>query len=122
MTDRVVRRVALLFRGCAIYGAVVLPLMLLAPPLAVGEEVRLGFVGIALTFQWVFWIIAGDPGRYRRLMLPGVAEKVVFAIPALALVAQGRAAPGLVPFALIDLAMGIGFAWAWVATGRAGEG
>ena len=112
------RRVRGFFRFCAIYGFCVLPLVLLGPPWAAGQEVRIGFVGVALVFQWVFWIIADDPRRYHRLMLSAVAEKLVFAIPALVLVAQHRAAASLAPFAAIDLAMGFGFALSWRAIGR----
>lgn len=37
----------------------------------------------------MFWIIGGDPPRYRALMPVAVAEKLVFGLPALALFAQG---------------------------------
>ena len=68
-----------------------------------------GFIGCALVFQWLFWIIGGDPSRYRALMLPCVGEKLVYAIPALALVAQDRAPAIVVPFAIMDLLLGTGF-------------
>ncbi|RST30535.1 hypothetical protein HMF7854_06590 [Sphingomonas ginkgonis] len=97
-----------MFRGAAIYGLVVLlPMYAMVP--AVSPETYLGFVGCALVFQAVFWIIGGDPRRYRALMLPAVAEKLVFSVPALALVAIGRAAPVIGLFAAVDLLLGAGF-------------
>ena len=80
---------ARMFRWAAIYGVVVLTPLYLTPLPQQGAEVFLGFVGLALVFQAVFWIIGGDPVRYRALMLPAVAEKLVFGLPALVLFAQG---------------------------------
>ena len=68
-----------------------------------------GFIGCALVFQWLFWIIGDDPTRYRALMLPSVAEKLVYAVPALALAAQARAPTIVVPFAIMDLLLGTAF-------------
>ena len=98
-----------MFRGAAIYGvAALLPLYFLPPPVD-RPDVYYGFIGIALVFQWLFWIIGGDPVRFRALMLPAVAEKLVFAVPALALVAEDRAPRLVIPFAVMDLLLGTGF-------------
>ena len=96
-------------RWAAVYGVLVLaPLYALPlPPRA--PEVTLGFIGLALVFQWVFWVIGGDPVRYRALMLPAVFEKLVFGVPALASVAMGRTAPSVAGFAVIDLLLAVGF-------------
>ena len=105
-----------LFRGAAIYGLLVLPPMYLLAP---GDEhlpAYLGFVGLALVFQFVFWIIGGDPLRYRALMPLAVAEKGVFAIPALVLFALGRTDPVTAVFATVDILLGIGFTVAWRRT------
>ena len=97
------------FRGAAIYGVAVLtPMYALAAP-ADRPDTYYGFIGCALVFQWAFWIIGGDPVRYRSLMLPAIAEKVVYAIPALWLAAEGRAPVIVVPFAIIDLLLGTAF-------------
>ena len=37
-----------------------------------------GFIGVALSWQFVFLLIARDVQRYRPLMLMGVLEKVSF--------------------------------------------
>ena len=106
-----------MFRWAAIYGVIVLTPMYFTPLPELGAEVLLGFVGLALVFQGVFWVIGGDPVKYRALMPLAVAEKLVFGGPALALYAQGYpiALPVAV-FAAIDLALGLGFLLAWRRT------
>lgn len=98
-----------MFRWSAIYGVLVLAPLYALPLPPRQPEMTLGFIGVALVFQGVFWIIGGDPVRYRALMLPAVAEKLVFAVPALASVRLGRTAPSLAVFAAIDVALAIGF-------------
>ena len=89
--------VSLWYRGAAIYGlAVLLPQYLQSP----------------------FWIIGGDPLRYRALMPVTVLEKLVFGVPVAILYAQGRAPAFLLPFGVIDLILGLGFFLAWRATPR----
>ena len=106
-----------MFRGAAIYGVIVLAPLYLAPLPSVGGEVFLGFTGLALVFQAVFWLIGSDPVRYRALMLLAVAEKLVFGVPALVLFAQGYPVqPPVAVFAGIDLALGLGFWLAWRRT------
>ncbi|MBV8238509.1 MAG: hypothetical protein JO221_07040 [Sphingomonas sp.] len=106
------------YRGAAIYGlAVLLPQYLQSPPPG-AEAVAYGFIGTASVFQLVFWIIGGDPLRYRALMPVTVLEKLVFGVPVALLYAQGRASAFLLPFGVIDLMLGIGFFLAWRATPR----
>ncbi|MFN5819913.1 MAG: hypothetical protein ACK44Y_05705 [Novosphingobium sp.] len=115
MTDLVFPR--RMFRWAAIYGVMVLAPLYFTPLTPVMAETFLGFVGLALVFQAVFWIIGGDPVKYRALMLPAVAEKLVFGLPALALFAQGYPVPPPVAvFAAIDVALGLGFWLAWRQT------
>lgn len=106
-----------MFRWAAIYGVIVLtPLYFTPLPPQLGETL-LGFIGLALVFQGVFWVIGGDPVKYRALMPLAVAEKLVFAVPALALFAQGYPiAPPVAVFAAIDLALGLAFLLAWRRT------
>lgn len=107
------------FRGGAAYGALALGASALVPP---PEPLALlphyAFVGTALAFQIVFWIIGGDPVRHRPLMLAGVAEKLAFGVPALLLVGTPGVPAAVIPFAAIDLVLGAGFALAWRATPR----
>lgn len=109
--------VRLWFRGAALYGAVALGLSvvaLLASGTAPLEAFSFAFT--ALAFQIVFWIVGGDPVRYRPVMLAGVAEKLAFGVPALWFVAIGRAEPAVALFGTIDLVLGAGFLLAWRAT------
>ncbi|WP_088309955.1 hypothetical protein [Novosphingobium sp. B 225] len=108
---------ARMFRWAAIYGVIVLLPLYFTPLPPLGAETFLGFVGLALVFQSVFWIIGSDPVKYRALMLPAVAEKLVFGLPALMLYARGYPVPPPVAvFAAIDVALGIGFYLAWRRT------
>jgi hypothetical protein len=55
-----------MFRWAAIYGVIVLaPLYLIPLPPVMGETL-LGFIGLALVFQGLFWMIGSDPQKYRR--------------------------------------------------------
>lgn len=106
-----------MFRWAAIYGVIVLLPMYLTPLPPQGAEVLYGFVGLALVFQAVFWLIGGDPVKYRALMLPSVGEKLVFGLPALVLFARGYPVqPPVAVFAAIDVLLGIGFYLAWRRT------
>lgn len=106
-----------MFRWAAIYGVVVLVPLYFTPMPPVMGEVLLGFVGLALVFQGVFWMIGSNPVKYRNLMPLAVAEKLIFGVPALALFAQGYpVSPPTAVFAGIDLLLGLGFFVAWRRT------
>lgn len=106
-----------MFRWAAIYGVIVLAPLYFTPLPSLMGETLLGFIGLALVFQGVFWMIGGDPLNYRALMPLAVAEKLAFAVPALALFAQGYpVAPPVAGFAAIDLLLGLGFLVAWRRT------
>lgn len=106
-----------MFRWAAIYGVIVLlPLYLTPLPPALGE-IFLGFVGLALVFQGVFWTIGSDPVKYRALMPYAVAEKLAFGIPALGLWTRGYpVTQPVAAFATIDVLLGLGFFLAWQRT------
>lgn len=76
-----------------------------APPPITHPEFYYGFVGTALAWQVLFFVIARDPVRYRPAMLPAMLEKLAFAVPVLALYAQQRVAMRMLPFAVIDLVL-----------------
>lgn len=77
----------------------------------------LGFIGCALAWQLAFLVMSRDVLRYRWLMLPAVAEKLLFAVPALALFAQGRLHPNAAAAAVIDLGLGLLFVLCFVRLG-----
>ncbi|WP_421837405.1 hypothetical protein [Novosphingobium sp.] len=107
------------FRAAAIYGALVLVPAYFAPWPAEQPNVYLGFVGLALVFQALFWLIASDPVRYRRVMMAVVFEKLAFGVPTLLLFTQHRVGALDAGFAGIDLLLGLGFFLAWKATPKA---
>ena len=111
---------ARMFRWAAIYGVIVLAPLYLTPLPRSGAEVFLGFVGLALVFQGVFWTIGGDPVKYRALMPYAVAEKLAFGLPTLLLLLGGYPVPAPVAgFAAIDVLLGLGFFVAWRRTVKA---
>lgn len=108
---------ARMFRWAAIYGVIVLLPLYLLPAWNLHWETFLGFVGLALVFQGVFWVIGGDPVKYRALMPLAVAEKLVFGVPCLVLALQGYPLEQpIAGFAVIDMLLGLGFFLAWRRT------
>ena len=105
-----------MFRWAAIYGVIVLTPLYLVPAWPLHWETFLGFVGVALVFQGLFWTIGGDPVKYRALMPFAVLEKLVFGVPCLILWAKGYPVDKpIAAFAGIDLLLGLGFFIAWRA-------
>lgn len=121
---RFARRV---FRLAAIYGVLVLvPQYFLeerigrdAPPAITHPEYFYGFIGIALAWQLVFFIIARDPVRYRPLMLAALVEKGSFGFAAIALYLSDRLSAQMLGAGLIDLMLGALFVIAYVRTAGA---
>ena len=95
-----------LFRGAAIYGAILLlPIYFVEGRVAApaarlpAPEYFYGFIGAALSFQILYWIIGGAPRKYHALMLLGVVAKLSFWIPVAILWSIGRTATST--FALV---------------------
>jgi len=86
------------------------------PPAITHPEYFYGFVGVALAFQIVFLIIAGNPAKYRAMMIPSVFEKFSFAIAVYALYALGRVHSLMVGLATADLILGILFIISFLKT------
>jgi len=105
------------FRIAGIYGlAVLLPQYLMLerigqenPPAITHPEYFYGFLGVAVSWQVAFLLIAQDPVRYRLLMIPAVLEKATFGIAVLVLFAQQQASRTLLAFGIIDLVWGLLF-------------
>lgn len=110
--------IAYWYRMAAVYGLVVLLPLYLVPPVVGAEAVTYGFAGVAAAFQLAFWVIGGDPVRYRALMPVTVIEKLVFAVPVFILFGLGRVTAMVLAFGAIDLLLGVGFYLAWRATPR----
>jgi hypothetical protein len=113
------------FRGAGVYGLIVLfPLYFLEanlaqdfPPPLTHPEHYYGFIGVSLSWQVAFLLIATDVPRYRLFMLPSVLEKLTFGIAALAIYVQGRAPLMVAGAGTVDLILGALFVMAFRATG-----
>ena len=84
------------------------------PPPITHPEYYYGFVGVALAFQIVFFIVAGDPVRFRPLIIPSIFEKFSFAIAAAALFFQGRVYSQTFALGMVDLFLGILFIFCYL--------
>jgi hypothetical protein len=101
------------YRGAAVYGVMVLLPAYLIPLPDPYKLTQIGFVGLALVFQGLFWIIGGDALRYRPLVPLTVFEKLCFGIPALAYFAQGQTDAVTAVFGGIDLFLAALFVIVW---------
>jgi hypothetical protein len=85
------------------------------PPPITHPEYYYGFFGVTLAWQFLFLVIASDPVRYRRAMLPAMLEKASFAVAIPLLYAARRVAGVWVGFATMDAAwlvlFGIAYLW-----------
>jgi len=75
-----------------------------------------GFIGVALSWQFVFLVIARDVERYRSLMLVGVLEKLSFGAAVVILYFASRVSAGVLVAGAIDLALGAMFVLAYRAS------
>ncbi|MFN3522853.1 MAG: hypothetical protein ACK4YQ_11440 [Phenylobacterium sp.] len=110
------------FRVAAIYGVIVLaPLYFLEAQVSAVSPVNhpenyYGFIGAALAFQALFFVISTDPGRYRAAIIPSILEKVSFGGAVIPLWLAGRV-PGVVAaFSAVDLIWAVLFTASWVRT------
>ena len=119
LTPRFARRV---FLVAGIYGLIVLfPLYFLEgaigqayPPPITHPDHFYGFVGVALTWQLVFLMIARDVQRFRPIMLVAVLEKLSYGVATMVLFAGGRVAGS--GAGGIDLLLALLFAVSYRAT------
>ena len=107
-----------IYRGAAIYGVLVLLPAYFIPLPDPYKLTQIGFVGLALVFQGLFWIIGSDPLRYRRVVPLTVFEKLCFGIPAVAYFAQSQTDPVTAVFGSIDLLLAVLFLFAWAKLRR----
>jgi hypothetical protein len=86
------------------------------PPAVTHPEFYYGFLGVTLAWQVAFLVIAGDPVRFRPLMIPAMVEKAAFVIAVLLLYRSGRVSSATLVLGLIDLTLGILFGLAFLRT------
>ena len=87
------------------------------PPPITHPAFYYGFVGAGLAFQFVFFVIATDPVRYRTMMIPSVLEKFSYGGALTVLFLQHRLHPADFGLACIDLLFGVLFIAAFISTG-----
>lgn len=118
ITDRFSRAVFLL---AGVYGIVVLApgffserlMARQMPPPITHPEFYYGFFGVALAWQVAFLIIAGDPARFRPLILAGIVEKVIYGVSCLVLYFLGRISFLVLAGGIVDLLLGTLFVIAY---------
>ena len=112
------------FFWSGVYGIIVLvPMYFLEgklsrdfPPGTNHPEQYYGFLGVALAWQFAFLLIARDVSRYRPLMVPAIAEKLLAGGAALWLFIADRIGVGLlVPF-IVDIFIGVLFIISYLRT------
>ena len=114
----------LTFRIAGIYGLVVLvPQYLLEektsrdfPPPITHPEYYYGFIGVALAWQIAFLVLASDPIRYRKMMIPAIIEKLSFAIAVGVLFTLNRVSLPMLGAGTVDLILAALFVIAYIRT------
>jgi hypothetical protein len=114
----------IVFRVAAIWGVLIItPLYFMFdligrqdPPPITHPAFSYGFVGLALAWQIAFFLIAGDPVRYRPLIIPSIVEKFSYAAAVVILVLQARTSRSDLLFAGTDLLLGVLFVIAYFKT------
>lgn len=114
-----------LFALAAIWGVIVVaPMYFLEgrlgidfPPPVARPEIYYGFVGVVLSSQLLYVLIAIDPLRFRPIMLVGALGKLSFFGACLVLYLQGRVVADVVAMTAPDLVLAVLFCVAWYRTG-----
>jgi len=114
----------IVFRVAAIWGVLIIaPLYFMFdligrkdPPPITHPAFFYGFAGLALAWQIAFFFIAGDPVRYRPLMIPSIFEKFSYGGAVVILVLQARMRSSDLLFAGTDLVLGVLFVVAYFKT------
>ena len=88
------------------------------PPPITHPAFYYGFVSVGLAFQFVFFVIAKDPGRLRPMMIPSVLEKFGYGATLLVLFLQNRLHPQDLALGAIDALFGVLFLVAFFKTGQ----
>jgi hypothetical protein len=86
------------------------------PPPVCHPQLYYGFLGITLSWQLMFLVIASDPIRFRLAMLPAMVEKVSFVIAIAILFALKRVNITWVGFASMDATWLVLFIIAYLRT------
>jgi len=86
------------------------------PPAITHPAFYYGFVSVALTWQFVFVVIARDPVRFRKMMIPSVLEKFGYGASLIVLYLQHRLHASDLALGGIDILFGVLFLLAFFRT------
>jgi len=86
------------------------------PPAITHPGFYYGFAGVALAWQFAFFVIAWDPVRFRPMMIPSVLEKFAWGLTVVVLHVQGRISSGDMGMGVVDLLLGALFLLAFFRT------
>ncbi len=86
------------------------------PPALTHPQYYFGFLGVALAWQFAFFVIATDPARYRLMIIPSVVEKLTFVGAVIVLYLQRRIAPSETLPAIPDATLAVLFAISFAKT------
>jgi hypothetical protein len=89
------------------------------PPVITHPEFYYGFVGVTLTWQFVFLLIGTSPARYRPIIIPAILEKVSYVLANLVLFVNHRMSASQALPSATDLVLALLFVIAFVKTGSA---
>lgn len=118
------KSVKYIFIVAGVYGLIVLLPMYFSetrfnsdfPPAITHPEYFYGFIGVALAWQILFFLIAINPLRYKLMMIPAILEKFSYGIAVIILFVQNRTPIMILSSAIIDLIFGILFIYAFFKT------
>src|SRR5437016_13705849 len=79
------------------------------PPPITHPAFYYGFVGVALAWQFAFFVIGSDPARFRRMMILSALEKFMYAVTLVALFLQGRLAGTHLILGVVDTLLRVMF-------------
>jgi hypothetical protein len=92
------------------------------PPGLTHPEFFYGFAGVALVWQFAFFVIGSDPARFRPMMIAAVLEKLSFVLTVTVLCLQDRMTLAQALPAVPDGLLGILFAIAFFRIKRPPRG
>jgi hypothetical protein len=75
-----------------------------------------GFAGVALAWQFAFFVIATDPARFRPMMIPSIIEKLAWGLTVIVLRSEGRISSADVTLGVVDLFLALLFLVAFLKT------
>jgi hypothetical protein len=93
----------------------------LFPPAINRPETYYAFLGVSLAWQFAFLTIAGDPLRFRPMMLPSIAEKFLAAGAVVWLFLNQRIDSATMSVFMGDFVLGILFIISYMKTAQYGQ-